>query len=355
MEDELEASHCSLTKKKQEHKLMQTSGTEKNGTLLVSDAKFEDHFELREAAVQGKKLNTLENMATTTRCEKARVVLNNFSLIIHGRSFQCIKQSNGIVTSEWKPNVLSAKDGAKENDTLPVLSGPRFRPWSRGKQESRKHGDDACRLQEHQRKRNEYVNLLKMVDREANETAKANSNQEFICLSTPFKVLPGSAKQGSGLVQQNTTLECAETEQTCQSITNIPPVRKEEILNVKLLRRKLISFYDHGNVIPPFEAIVGEALNHKSSQSKVESTNAFQQEIFPFAVPYLRLPLLPSSRQNLERISQLIAKRELLPWQLQHMTLEQSRQQSGTELTDDVRKEKETGKTSLQVIIPTTS
>lgn len=354
MEDELEAGHCSLTKKKQENKLMQTSGTEKNGKLLVSGAKFEDHFELREAAVQGKKLNTLENMATTTRCEKARVALNNFSLIIHGRSFQCIKQSNGIVTSEWKPNVLSAKDGAKENDTLPVLSGPRFRPWSRGKQESRKHGDDACRLQEHQRKRNECVNLLKMVD-EANQTVKANSNQEFICLSKPFKVL-GSAKQGSGLVQQNTTLECTATEQTCQSRTNIPPVRKEEILNVKLLRRKLISFYDHGNVIrPPFEAIVGEALNHKSSQSKVESTNAFQQEIFPFAVPYLRLPLLPSSRQNLERISQLLAKRELLPWQLQHLTLEQSRQKSGTELIDDVSKERETGKTCLQVIIPTTS
>jgi len=45
-----------------------------------------------------------------------------------------------------------------------------------------------------------------------------------------------------------------------------------------------------------------------------------REEIFPFAVPHFRLPLLPSSRNGLVKVSQVLTKCRMLPWQLQSLT-----------------------------------
>lgn len=64
-----------------------------------------------------------------------------------------------------------------------------------------------------------------------------------------------------------------------------------------------MSYYGHCSVMEPFEAIVGEELNRKSSRSEARSAVKFiptfppiKKEIFPLAVPHFRLPLLPSEK-----------------------------------------------------------
>lgn len=310
------------------------------------------------------------------RCEieKAEAALSNRSLIIHGRKFQCIKQSNGLLAFEsCKPTSGSGKRDerrsfeTRKSGALPaVLSGPCFRPWSRGTTDERK------RLQEHRRQTNECFNSLEIVNEVTADIVKATGNQvnggNFICLLAPCKVLR-TTMQGTEMDKQSRAWGYAEAKQTWQSTQKFPHGRKDDFSNVKLLRRKLLSFYDHGPVIQPFEAIVGEKLNHKYRHSEVKVAPAFQQDIFPFAVPYLRLPLLSSSRYDLGRISQVLTKCDLFPWQLQNKTTEYTRHMRTVKPTDItiqtstdqgikhnlISKTEETGKTSLKVFIPTSS
>lgn len=264
----------------------------------------------------------------------------------------------------------SLEEKKSDCNTLPVLSGPRFRPWSRGRKRGRKNFTEGdCHLQEHQRHRN--VGCSHEIDHELDGIVEGNGRQvicgEFICLSTPCKILE-SAIQGKGLAKESHAWEDAESElQTWQSMRKISAERKDVVLNVKLLRRKLISFCDHGSVIYPSEAIVGETLNHKHRPSDVKFMPAYQQEIFPFSVPYFRLPLLPTSRQHLGRISEVLTRCEPLPWQLQDLTTEYKRQQSmkprdiKTQTSNQginhyfslKREEATAGKRGLQIFIPT--
>lgn len=333
------------------------------------------------AIVQRQESSTLENIMVAERCKKVEEALNSCSLAIHGRKYQCMKQSNGMLSMECrKPTPGSGKHtrdsldtGKSDCHTLSVLSGPCFRPWSRGRKGERKdftEGDG--HLQEHQRHRNECFRSHRIAH-ELHEIVKGNSCRQvnggqFICLSTPCKILE-SPIQGEGLAKKSLDwVDAAESElQTLQSTRKIPAERKDDFLNARLLRRKLISFYDHGSVIQPFEAIVGETLNHVHvhRQSEVKFTPGFQQGIFPFAVPYFRLPLLPTSRQHLGRISEVLKQCEPLPWQLQDMTSEYKRQQSvkpfdikkqasNQGITHDFSNTEENeGKKGLQVFIPT--
>ena len=137
----------------------------------------------------------------------------------------------------------------------------------------------------------------------------------------------------------------------------------------RLLRQQLISCYDLEPVIEPFDVIVGGALSRKDPHGEVKVIPDFpsrKQEIFPSAVPYLRLPLLPSSRNELVRISHLLTKCELFPWQLQNIKLE-SKRKPDLKTTVDTKETiagenekhkkttKECDKVALQIFVPASS
>ena len=96
----------------------------------------------------------------------------------------------------------------------------------------------------------------------------------------------------------------------------------------KLLRQKLISCYDLGPVMELFDIIEEETLGPKDSHGEVILKAGFlqrKQKIFPFAVPHFRLPLLPSSRSELVKVSQVLTKCQLFPRQLQKLTESENR------------------------------
>lgn len=129
--------------------------------------------------------------------------------------------------------------------------------------------------------------------------------------------MQAEATGSKGLALQDCLTSDSQTKWTLPK--KVIPVRREQRLK-RLLRQQLISFYDLGPVIEPFDVIVGHALSRKNLHGELKVIPDFpprKHQIFPFAVPYLRLPLLPSSRNELVRISHLLTNCELFPWQLQ--------------------------------------
>lgn len=126
-----------------------------------------------------------------------------------------------------------------------------------------------------------------------------------------------------------------------------------------------MSYYDHGALIEPSKSIFGESFNRKRPGNKIQFMRSFSETksgIFPYAVPHFRLPLLPSSRNELVRIAKVLTRCKLLPWQLQDMRNQSSKAKEGfvrkSKNSEDVVKggislsEGSWRKTELQVFIP---
>ena len=201
------------------------------------------------------KLKTLGNKATG-HSESPDTALNKFSLVVRGKQFERLRVRKQT-TTETTASPAHGKFATLRNDTFPVLSGPRFRPWSREKRERRKNDDD---LRERQSPRNDLFNLQEILT-EVSEIEKAHvskqTNGDFISLTMPCKIL-GTMIQGTGLPgnEQSEEKMCEETDLICQSAKT--DTQANEQLSEKPLRRKLMSYYEHGYAIEPFEAIVGE-------------------------------------------------------------------------------------------------
>lgn len=265
---------------------------------------------------------------------------------------------------------------------LPVFSGPCFRPWSRGKTEKRKKvTEDDCKLQEanvhrfylnHQRSRSDCFNLTKILS-EVSEISRVNENhakRESVAMTTSsYEILMPGPKRGKESAQEDRLSNSLSTWTVQKKVT---PVREEQHLK-KLLRGQLISCYDFGPVIEPFDVIVGETLSRKNPKSESDELEVpksdfprGKQDIFPFAAPYLQLPLLPSSRNELVRISQVLTKCELFPWKLQNIKMEYKRKRDlkrtvstqetspgdNEELTSTTQ---ERDKAALQIFVPASS
>lgn len=218
-----------------------------------------------------------------------------------------------------------------EKSTWPVCSGPSFRPWSRSKREKRsrvKKGE--CIQQEvnverfyskHQRSRTDCFNLSEILS-QVSEISKFNEDHDerkLVPVTASHEILMAGAVRTKGLTGQDCLPN--EWEKTWTVPKRVTPVRKEQRLK-KLLRGQLISCYDLGPVMEPFDVIFGETLSRRNPHSRETLKLNFpliKQEVFPFAVPHLRLPLLPSSRNELVRISNVLTKCELFPWQLQNI------------------------------------
>lgn len=59
-----------------------------------------------------------------------------------------------------------------------------------------------------------------------------------------------------------------------------------------------------------------------------------KQEVFPYSVPHLRLPLLPSSRNELVQISNVLAKFEIIPWKLQNIKIKYTKRRESNRTVD---------------------
>ena len=218
-----------------------------------------------------------------------------------------------------------------EKGILPVLSGPCFSPWIGVKKEKKKLAIDRGHFSwqeanvhrfysKEQRPRSDCFNLSKILS-EVSEIKRASESQtkeESLYVKASYKILCPETKR-SQEKRQDWPLEEPENAWTVPK--KVITVKKEQRLK-KLLRRKLISCYDLGPVMEPFHVIEGERLNRSNSLGEDKVNVDFlqsKQAIFPFAVPHFRSPFFPMSRSEMVKVSQVLTRCQLFPWQLKDL------------------------------------
>ena len=297
-------------------------------------------------------------------------------LVIQGKSFLCGKEREQTPSSSSNepndvrritPGILDSPKKSAQ-DTLPVLSGPSFRPWSKENRERKKLENDP---EERQTSRCEIFNLQEMLA-EVEEIWQANieshTGEEFIPLVMQCKVFDATL-QGMGLPSneaRENPYNFKESDEECESTITVNPDHNEQFLSKKSLRKRVMSYYDHGGLIEPSESIFSESFNRKRPGNKIKiqfmrSFSETKSGIFPYAVPHFRLPLLPSSRNELVRIAKVLTRCKLLPWQLQDKQNQSSKAKEGfarkSKNSEYVKgrisfSEGSCRKTELQVFIP---
>ena len=257
----------------------------------------------------------------------------DFSL--HGNSFErvktlAIKPPKHIVGCAEKQFDMYCFECC-EKGILPVLSGPCFNPWTEVKKEKKKLAIDRGHFSrqeanvhrfysKEQRPRSYCFNLSKILSEvsEIKRASECQTKEESLCLTASYKILCPETKR-SQEKRQDWPLEEPETAWTVPK--KVITVKKEQRLK-KLLRRKLISCYDLGPVMEPFHVIAGERLNRSNSPAEDKVNVGFlqhKQEIFPFAVPHFRSPFFPMSRSEMVKVSQVLTRCQLFPWQLKDL------------------------------------
>ena len=256
---------------------------------------------------------------------------NKLDFSLHGNSFERVKTlaiepPKHIVECAEKQFDMYCFECC-EKGILPVLSGPCFSPWIGVKKEKKKLATDRGHFSwqeanvhrfysKQQRPRSDCFNLSKILS-EVSEIKRASESQtreESLCLTASYKILcPGTRR--SQEKRQDWPLKEPENARTFPKKVT---VKKEQRLK-KRLRRKLISCYDLGPVIEPFDVIEGERLNRSNSPGEEKVNEVFpqsKQKIFPFAVPHFRSPFFPVSRSEMVKVSQVLTRCQLFPWQL---------------------------------------
>ena len=72
----------------------------------------------------------------------------------------------------------------------------------------------------------------------------------------------------------------------------------------------------------PFHVIEGKTLNRSNSLGEDKVNVGFlqhKQDIFPFAVPHFRSSFFPTSRSEMVKVSQVLTRCQLFPWQLKDL------------------------------------
>ena len=257
----------------------------------------------------------------------------DFSL--HGNSFERVKTlaiepSKHIVGCAGKQFDMYCFECC-EKGILPVLSGPCFSPWIGVKKEKKKLAIDRGHFSwqeanvhrfysKEQRPRSDCFNLSKILSEisEIKRASECQTKEESLCLTASYKILCPETKR-SQEKRQDWPLEEPENAWTVPK--KVITVKKEQRLK-KLLRRKLISCYDLGPVMEPFHVIEGERLNRSNSLGEDKVNVDFlqsKQAIFPFAVPHFRSPFFPMSRSEMVKVSQVLTRCQLFPWQLKDL------------------------------------
>ena len=257
---------------------------------------------------------------------------NKLDFCLHGNSFERVKTlaiepPKHIVGCAEKQFGMNCFECC-EKGILPVLSGPCFSPWTGVKKEKKKLAIDRGQFSwqeanvhrfysKEQRPRSDCFNLSKILSdvSEIKRASESQTKEESLYLKASYKILCPETKR-SQEKRQDCPLE--EPENAWSVPKKVITVKKEQRLK-KLLRRKLISCYDLGPVMEPFHVIEGERLNGSNIPGEGKVNVDFlqrKQSIFPFAVPHFRSPFFPMSRSEMVKVSQVLTRCQLFPWQL---------------------------------------
>ena len=257
----------------------------------------------------------------------------DFSL--HGNSFErvktlAIKPPKHIVGCAEKQFDMYCFECC-EKGILPVLSGPCFNPWTEVKKEKKKLAKDRGQFSwqeakvhrfysKEQRPRSYCFNLSKILSEvsEIKRASECQTKEESLCLTASYKILCPETKRSQ---ERRKDWPLEEPENAWTVPKKVITVKKEQRLK-KLLRRKLISCYYLGPVMEPFHVIEGERLNRSNSLGEDKVSVGFlqhKQDIFPFAVPHFRSPFFPMSRSEMVKVSQVLTRCQLFPWQLKDL------------------------------------
>ena len=261
---------------------------------------------------------------------------NKLDFCLHGNSFERVKTlaiepPKHIVGCAEKQFGMNCFECC-EKGILPVLSGPCFSPWTGVKKEKKKLAIDRGQFSwqeanvhrfysKEQRPRSDCLNLSKILSEvsEIKRASECQTKEESLCLTASYKILCPETKRSQER-RQDWPLEEPENAWTVPK--KVITVKKEQRLK-KLLRRKLISCYDLGPVMEPFDVIEGERLNRLNLPGEEKVNVVFpqrKQEVFPFAVPHFRSPFFPMSRREMVKVSQALTRCQLFPWQLKDLS-----------------------------------
>ena len=301
---------------------------------------------------------------------------NKLDFHFHGNSFERVKTLAieppkhifGCAEKQFGMNCFECC----EKGILPVLSGPCFNPWIGVKKEKKKlaiyrghfswQGANVHRFySKEQRPRSDCFNLSNILSEvsEIKRASECQTKEESLCLTASYKILCPETKRSQER-RQDWPLEEPENAWTVPE--KVITVKKEQRLK-KLLRRKLISCYDLGPVMEPFDVIEGERLNRLNLPGDEKVNVVFpqrKQEIFPFAVPHFRSPFFPMSRREMVKVSQALTRCQLFPWQLKDLSkvkkqneLESAVVTRGSKLAEsDVKSANGISKTTVAIVLP---
>ena len=159
-------------------------------------------------------------------------------LVIQGKSFLCGKEREQTPSSSSNepndgrritPGILDSPKKSAQ-DTLLVLSGPSFRPWSKEKRERKKLENDP---EERQTSRREIFNLQEMlaeVEEIWQANIKSHTGEEFIPLVMQCKVFDATL-QGMGLPSnkaRENPYNFKESDEECESTITVNPDHNEQ-------------------------------------------------------------------------------------------------------------------------------
>lgn len=262
---------------------------------------------------------------------------NCYSLCIRGKNFEGMKPKQQFLSAP-KSNFVARRQRSRYSESLDdrplvVCPAPSFRSWSRGQKEKKsRRKQREFKMQEvnderfyskHQQPRADCLNLKEILHQvqEINNFNEDHTEGKLVALMPSHNILMAGVTRAKELtVQESLSNKQEKKAWTVPKLAT--PVRKEQRLK-KLLRGLLMSCYNLGPVLKP-SGIVREAMSRRNQQNKENFKLDFppmKQEVFPYSVPHLRLPLLPSSRNELVQISNVLAKCEIIPWQLQSIKI----------------------------------
>ena len=262
---------------------------------------------------------------------------NCYSLCIRGKNFEGMKPKQQFLSAP-KSNFVARRQRSRYSESLDdrplvVCPAPSFRSWSRGQKEKEsRRKQREFKMQEvnderfyskHQQPRADCLNLKEILHQvqEINNFNEDHTEGKLVALMPSHNILMAGVTRAKELtVQESLSNKQEKKAWTVPKLAT--PVRKEQRLK-KLLRGQLMSCYNLGPVLKP-SGIAREAMSRRNQQNKEKLKLDFppmKQEVFPYSVPHLRLPLLPSSRNELVQISNVLAKCEIIPWQLQSIKI----------------------------------
>ena len=301
---------------------------------------------------------------------------NKLDFCFHGKSFERVKTlaieppKHIVGCAEKQFDMYCFK--CCEKGILPVLSGPCFNPWTGVKKEKKKLAKDRGQFSwqeanvhrfysKEQRPRSDCFNLSKILSEvsEIKRASECQTKEELLCLTASYKILCPETKRSQ---ERRKDWPLEEPENAWTVPKKVITVKKEQRLK-KLLRRKLISCYDLGPVMEPFDVIEGERLNRLNLPGEEKVNVVFpqrKQEVFPFAVPHFRSPFFPMSRREMVKVSQALTRCQLFPWQLKDLSkvkkqneLESAVVTRESKLVEsDVKSANGISKTTVAIVLP---